>query len=243
MPGQISENSEDADSSESTDSIQPSPPYPPHTSCVVEVPGNLFDAPADSGLIRMLHPASCPNKSKLTSAQDACNCMGVWGAGIARMFRQRYPRAYQYYRSHCQSYSEYPERNSIINLQVGGDRRISVWKPLGTALVIPPQGSETHWIICLFTSRGFGNRVSSPNLIANSTYAALKDLERWMGIYQALHEHMGLAMPNDLYACRFNSGRFDFPWNRTRNLIEGAGVAMTVVYPLEEREDESATPS
>jgi hypothetical protein len=64
-----------------------------------------------------------------------------------------------------------------------------------------------------------------------------------MGIYQALHEHIGLDMPKDLYACRFNSGRFDVPWDRTRNLIEGAGVAMTVVYPPEEaREDGSTTP-
>ncbi|CAL5867020.1 uncharacterized protein PFLUO_LOCUS1232 [Penicillium psychrofluorescens] len=224
MPGQVSEDPEDDNSSESTDSVRPSSPYPPYTSCVVEVPGNLFGAPAGSGLIH------------------ACNCMGAWGAGIARTFRQRYPRAYQYYRSHCQRYIDYPERSSIVNLQTGDDRRISVLKPLGTALMIPPQGSERHWIICLFTSRGFGSRLSSPNLIANSTYAALKDLERWMEIYQALHEHIGLDMPNDLYACRFNSGHFDIPWNRTRNLIEGAGVAMTVVYPPEEREDGSATP-
>ncbi|KAJ5626364.1 Appr-1-p processing [Penicillium lagena] len=224
MAGQVSEYPKGDNSSESTAGIHSSSPYPPDTSCVLEVPGNLFDAPAGSGLIH------------------ACNGMGAWGAGIARTFRQRYPQAYQYYRSHCQSYIDYPERNSIINLQTGDDRRISVWKPLGTALLIPPQDSERHWIICLLTSRGFGTRIGSPDLIANSTYAALKDLERWMGIYRALHEHIGLDMPNDLYACRFNSGRFDVPWHRTRNLIEGAGVAMIVVYRPEDREDGSATP-
>lgn len=58
MPGQVSEDPEDDNSSESTDSVRPSSPYPPYTSCVVEVPGNLFGAPAGSGLIRMLHPHS-----------------------------------------------------------------------------------------------------------------------------------------------------------------------------------------
>lgn len=106
--------------------------------------------------------------------------------------------------------------------------------PLGTALVIPPQpedynsGSKKHWIICLFTSRGFGRRVDPPNTILNSTWAALRDLR--CKLIDLLIDGTELS-PTALYSCQFNSGLFRVPWRRTQGLVESVGLRVTVVTP------------
>lgn len=50
---------------------------------VVEVSGDIFDAPKNTLLIH------------------ACNCKGHWGAGIAKAFYDRYPNAYEVYADYC----------------------------------------------------------------------------------------------------------------------------------------------
>ncbi|KAJ5682946.1 hypothetical protein N7462_006111 [Penicillium macrosclerotiorum] len=185
---------------------------------VTEVIGDLFDAPEGSCLIH------------------ACNTQGAWGAGIAKAFKQKYPAAFRYYRDHCLDYLDGKDTHNIVNLQDSNKSSISVRLPLGTALVIPPQsadysnGQKKHWIICLFTSRSFGRRVDSPDLITNSTHAALKNLK--MQLQNPEHQH-GLqgAAPGKLYSCRFNSGLFAVPWEKTRGIVEEVGLSMTVVCP------------
>lgn len=111
---------------------------------------------------------------------------------------------------------------------------ISERQPLGTALIIPPQaadarpGKKEQWIICLFTSQGYGTQVDPPELIINSTYAALRDLkEKLIDLRLDGTE----PSPKALYSCRFNSGLFAVPWEQTKALVEDAGLRVTVVYP------------
>ncbi|KAJ5167480.1 uncharacterized protein N7482_006261 [Penicillium canariense] len=193
------------------------------TSTVNEIPGDLFDAPEGSGLIH------------------ACNTQGNWGAGIARAFKQRYPAAFQYYRDHCLQFVRSRATHDIIDLQDPNESTVSVRLPVGTTLIIPPQpadirsGQKKQWVICLFTSQGFGRRVDSPDLITNCTYSALKDLKDQIA---RLRQQLWVPMPDELYSCRFNSGLFAVPWEQTRQLVEDVGLPMTVVYPPEEFEAE-----
>ncbi|KLJ07118.1 hypothetical protein EMPG_17388 [Blastomyces silverae] len=44
----------------------------------------------------------------------------------------------------------------------------------------------------------------------------------------------GVEQPGELWGCRFNAGLFGVPWERTREVLEEAGLAMTIVRPLGE---------
>ncbi|OKO97771.1 ADP-ribose 1''-phosphate phosphatase [Penicillium subrubescens] len=191
-------------------------PASPH-SLIREVTGDLFDAPEGSGLIH------------------ACNTEGSWGAGIAQAFKERYPAAYRIYQSHCRGYARSKEPVEIVSaFPVPHGAQTVFYLPLGTALVIPPQpedynlGSKKHWIICLFTSRGFGRRVDLPNTILNSTRVALRDLkDKLLDLLIDGTE----PSPTALYSCQFNSGLFRVPWLRTQRLVESVGLRVTVVIP------------
>jgi ADP-ribose 1''-phosphate phosphatase len=101
---------------------------------ITVVKGNLFHAPKDELIVH------------------ACNCEGVWGAGIAADFRALYPEYYKAYKRHCQSFG-----HSLA----------------GTALLL--QGLK-HPVGCLFTSTGFGFTVQSRNEIIANTLNSLIDL-------------------------------------------------------------------
>ncbi|GLI72079.1 ADP-ribose 1''-phosphate phosphatase [Penicillium ochrochloron] len=143
--------------------------------------------------------------------------------------------AYRIYQSHCRGYARSKEPVEIVSaLPVPHGAQTVFYLPLGTALVIPPQpedynsGSKKHWIICLFTSRGFGRRVDPPNTILNSTRAALRDLkEKLLDLLIDGTE----SSPTALYSCQFNSGLFRVPWWRTQGLVESVGLHVTVVTP------------
>lgn len=81
----------------------------------------------------------------------ACNCHGVWGGGIALVFKKKYPAAYKVYNEHCMS-----KTPSQL---------------LGTCLLIPEKDSNV--IACLFTSDG-----SSQQEIVEYTRDAVADLVR-----------------------------------------------------------------
>ncbi|RAL05468.1 MIF domain protein [Aspergillus ibericus CBS 121593] len=181
---------------------------------VAEIQGNIFDAPDGAGLIH------------------ACNCRGSWGKGIAKAFRQRYPAAYEIYRSHCRKCSFSLRYNNVPN--EGGTRKVRV--PEGTALIIPPQKkdyeggmSKRHWIICLFTSRGFGRKVSPEEIVLKNTELAVADMQRQL---DQLREGEGDV--SELWSCRFNSGLFGVEWARSRDILEKTGLEITVVRPNEE---------
>lgn len=41
----------------------------------------------------------------------------------------------------------------------------------------------------------------------------------------------GESVPTSLYSCRFNSGLFAVPWERTKGLVERVALDLTVVNP------------
>ncbi len=76
----------------------------------------------------------------------ACNAQGVWGSGIAKEFRKRFPK----------SFSEYNEFAKIAKV--------------GDALLTDER------IGCLFTSNNYGILVDSPESIVHNTRSAILNL-------------------------------------------------------------------
>lgn len=149
----------------------------------------------------------------------------------------QYPAAYRIHLNHCKDQARNLTIHKIPLSQAHDERTVSVRLPLGTAQIIPPQpsdgrpGEKGHWIICLFTSYGYGRRADPVDQIISHTYAALQDLKRQLGkLSQRHHQEAGAAAPVGLYACRFNSGLFAVPWAETRELIEDVGLEMTIVH-------------
>src|SRR5271163_3193791 len=103
-------------------------------SNVTIIKGDLFSAPMD-GII-------C----------HAVNCQGVWGSGIAKTFREKCPKAFNYYKRVCK--------------ENGADM-------LGSCLLAPDDGVIVG---CLFTSVDYGANRDSVEEILDATHSAIKDL-------------------------------------------------------------------
>ena|ERR1700734_3226870 len=82
----------------------------------------------------------------------ACNCYGVWGAGIALKFAAEFPTAKFVYSEHCKNYG-----NELA----------------GTTLLIP---ENKNTVGCLFTSEGVGATKSSKLNILRNTWLSINDL-------------------------------------------------------------------
>src|SRR3990167_1248871 len=95
---------------------------------------NLFDAPENA---MILH---------------ACNCLGVQGAGIAKVFKNKYPLAFRQYARECR------EQGSLL---------------LGRSLIVE---DSSRIIGCLFTSYDFGDNVDSTSDILKATRTAIVDI-------------------------------------------------------------------
>jgi ADP-ribose 1''-phosphate phosphatase len=149
------------------------------TFTVTEITGDIFDAPDNTVIIH------------------ACNCAGSWGAGIALAFKQRYPKAFQVYKSHC--LSETPA--SLV----------------GTALLIPPMETQgpRHYVGCLFTSKKFGRGRDTPAQILKNTGPAMESLVIAMAEVGGVEE---------IRMCQINSGLFSVPWDKSRAVIEDLNI-------------------
>ncbi|KAL3480346.1 hypothetical protein BJX99DRAFT_27815 [Aspergillus californicus] len=192
------------------------------TSCkIAEVEGDLFDAPDGAALIH------------------ACNCQGSWGNGIAKAFKTKYPAAFSVYQSHCkQLLKKLQYLNTAEAAPRTGQRPRTIRLPEGSALIIPPQNKDyerpqgqKHWVICLFTSRGYGRRVSSVKVILENTRLAVVDMKRQLGELGAEDNEIVIT---GLRCCRFNSGLFGVDWRLTRAILVREGVDVTVVSPPKE---------
>ncbi|KAH1529276.1 hypothetical protein KXX25_001519 [Aspergillus fumigatus] len=190
-------------------------------SKITEIEGDLFHAPDGAALIH------------------ACNCQGSWGKGIAKAFKDKYPAAFAIYRPHCQNLLSSPRYMFEPDLQSEESHARSsrdVRLPEGTALIIPPQKRDSeangkkHWIICLFTSRGFGRAVSPPDVIVRNTELAVADMTRQLAELQTDQSSREESV-GELWSCRFNAGLFGVPWERSRRVLEDAGLEVTVVRP------------
>jgi ADP-ribose 1''-phosphate phosphatase len=156
---------------------------------VTEIVGDIFDAPDNTVIIH------------------ACNCLGSWSAGIALAFKQRYPKAFQVYKEHCESHS----LTSLI----------------GTALLIPPTETKgpCHYVGCLFTSKKYGRGRDSPAQILKSTGPAMEDLVDAIVVEGGKVEEVRM--------CQINSGLFSVPWAKSREIIEGLDIGDAESVPRE----------
>jgi len=86
--------------------------------------------------------------TKDTYLLHACNCKGVWGAGIAKVIKQEYPEAFEDYADRC-------KRNpgSVLG-------NYQLYKP----------------VISIFVSDGYGQYKDSPREILEGTISALNEL-------------------------------------------------------------------
>ncbi|KAH3662415.1 hypothetical protein OGAPHI_005667 [Ogataea philodendri] len=137
----------------------------------------------------------------------ACNCLGVWGGGIAAEFRRQFQSTYKVYHEHCLKYKSDPS------------------ELLGTALIIPADRKDSGYVsgtgdklsvVCLFTSVMGGE---SPEEIAKYTELAMQDLKTQLS--QTTTQYV-LAMP------KINAGIFGVPWSLTERALTAVGVPCTV---------------
>ncbi|KAL4956007.1 hypothetical protein BDW69DRAFT_192768 [Aspergillus filifer] len=210
-------------SQSTTSSIQTTP------GLVTEVQGDLFDAQDGAALIH------------------ACNCEGKWGSGIAKVFKEKYPAAFKIYKTHCDKYKnkkdtfrEVDPPEEAVSVSTGRavrHPRTQVQLPEGTALIIKPQQEDyekepkkrKHWVICLFTSRGYGKNVDNPDTVLQNTELAIANLEEQLVTLESTQALSGEAGITELRACRINSGNFDVPWDHTKRILENATRNFTVV--------------
>ncbi|OKL58438.1 ADP-ribose 1''-phosphate phosphatase [Talaromyces atroroseus] len=193
---------------------------------IAEIEGDLFDAPDGAALIH------------------ACNCLGSWGGGIAKSFKNKYPAAFKTYNAHCKRFLKTRQPYTIVHSTTGKPRTINV--PLGTALIIPPQKEDyacfptpatisddshnshddqdgmekkkKHWIICLFTSRAYGRYVSKPDIILENSVHAIRDMRQQLE--RLCDAENGDEWTGQLYSCRFNSGLFGVEWEDSKRVLE-----------------------
>ncbi|KAL5049624.1 hypothetical protein BDW71DRAFT_175133 [Aspergillus fruticulosus] len=198
------------------------------TNKITEVEGDLFDAPDGAALIH------------------ACNCIGSWGAGIARVFSKKYPAAYEIYKDYCRMYLKDPRYRNInppdTGARTGQIPARDIRLPEGSTLIIPPQNRDyekprgkKHWIICLFTSRGYGRNVSGVDIILQNTEQAIADLKKQLAGLKEKGSGPDDANITDLRACRFNSGLFGVDWALTKRILGDSGLEIVVVRPPREK--------
>jgi ADP-ribose 1''-phosphate phosphatase len=75
------------------------------------------------------------------------NCCGIWGSGIAKTFKERYPKAFEEYKKDC------------ANMDL-----------LGFGMIYDSN------VVALYTSRGYGATLDPKEYILDNTYEAFRNL-------------------------------------------------------------------
>lgn len=103
--------------------------------------GSLFDAQSVKGSI-LAH---------------ACNAKGVWGSGIAKQFKERFPHQFNAYSFWCRYSAPH------------------VHTRVGSTLLVHDNVFDVT-VACMITSEGYGKDVDSPTQILEATDKAFRDL-------------------------------------------------------------------
>jgi len=120
----------------------------------------------------------------------AVNCKGAWGSGIAAKFKDRFPLAFFDYKMDCNT-----KANEL----------------LGTCAIYPNlYVPKTHYVGCLFTSKGYGKNVDDPKTIIASTRMSLTYIIKEIDTLEI----------KDVYSNKFNSGLFNVPWQKTEEILK-----------------------
>ncbi|KAL4944423.1 hypothetical protein BDV06DRAFT_220268 [Aspergillus oleicola] len=208
---------------------------------VTEIQGDLFDARDGAALIREFISFLCPWKYAIG--------MVIANTHLTQMLAiAKYPASFRIYKAHCDKYKQKTDAYYDIDppeeaVSVSTGRavrhpRTRVQLPEGTALIIEPQQEDydnesqkrKHWIICLFTSRGYGKNVDNPDTVIQNTELAITNLEQQLAELEMKQRQPGGVGITELRACRLNSGNFDVPWDRTKRILENSSRNFTVVY-------------
>ncbi len=122
-------------------------------------------------------------KEKQPVLTHACNCKGVWGSGFAPQLKLAYPEVYAEYAALCAE---------------KGDTLLGSFSE--------HTANDGTKVLCLYTSRGYGNTVDSAEVIIDATTLSLRK-------YLASHADPNIHMP------KINSGRFNVPWEKTEYVL------------------------
>lgn len=134
--------------------------------------GSLFEAPLGAVLVH------------------SCNGRGVWGSGVARQMKTRFPAAYEKYRLRCAS---------VPWEQLRGVAQVSHCPPF--------------WIASLPVSARFGAQRDASSRIVEATRAALRGL-LWPAAWG------GEPVPREFHLPRINAETFGVPWETTAGVLE-----------------------
>jgi ADP-ribose 1''-phosphate phosphatase len=126
----------------------------------------------------------------------ACNSQGVWGSGIAKPFKENYPKSFLDYHHFCKT--ETAKRGSATGLAglSGLDR------------------AEKHWVGWIVTSHDYGPNKDSVEQIKINTTLAL------MSLCKQLYDAHPSTETIDVYSNKFNSGLFAVPWEASELILE-----------------------
>lgn len=165
------------------DATQSSTDTPPRSVELSYHKGDIFAAPKNCLLIH------------------ACNTQGHWGAGIAKAFKTKYPKAYLTHNTFCAKQHN-PKTNPV---------------PTGSAQLLAPVDSGIeHWIGCVFTSAKYGKAKDKPDQILINTGKSVEMLLEL--VKRANEEGEGVEV---IRMCKINSGKFGVPWEKTEEVLRG----------------------
>lgn len=140
---------------------------------------SLFDAPTESVIIH------------------ACNSQGVWGSGIAKPFKEKYPYSYDDYHKFC----------LLANKERG--------TACGRANLSSFDNREPHWVGWIVTSHNYGDKKDSPELIKIQTTMALMELCKKIYLAHPKEDNPVIYV----YSNKFNSGLFNVPWQDSELIL------------------------
>ena len=139
------------------------------------------------------------NKQQCDVLVHACSCTGSWGAGIAKEFEKRFPRAKA-------GHDKFLQKCRMMRME-----------SLGKSYLSPLESDKKDWKVhtvgCLFTSRGHGKAKDEPGVILDATMYAIEDLLRDIEASVPGDQPISIASP-----C-INAGLFGVPWHLTREII------------------------
>lgn len=140
---------------------------------------SLFDAPKESVIVH------------------ACNSQGVWGSGIAKPFKDKYPHSFADYNNFC----------TVANRERG--------TACGRAALSSFHESESHWVGWIVTSHDYGLAKDSRELIKIHTTMALMELCKKIYMGHPRDEFETI----NVYSNKFNSGLFGVPWAESELIL------------------------
>lgn len=134
--------------------------------------GSLFEAPEDSILVH------------------ACNAKGVWGRGIAKEFKTRFPESFDEYFWLCSESKE------------------NAYPLCGDALICSKENN--YRVGCLITSYGYLADLDPPSVVLENTKLALHDI----------CSQLVFVCVKEVHSNMFNSGLFNVPWEKTEQVLK-----------------------